>query len=1006
MARARELRGGPPDRLQGRFARNCGTLGCTACFGLKLCVMSQPESPLALARDIHSEVAEELCRDLGAGPGRDLGVLLGTAFPPLRPALSWQLKALERLERDGWRTHPRRETLVRRLMRAAGEMTDQEAVMAALRRATWAEKARIALREVLPPTLGGADVTVTAQELSDLAEAALEVALAEAMAHAARRFGDPIRADGKSSTLVVFGLGKLGGSELNAGSDVDIVAFYDTDEGGSSVTLHEHWTHVMRRAVATIETPTGDGFVWRVDLRLRPEGSRGPLVYSWTAAERYYETWGRLWERAALLRARPIAGDHDLGAAFAAEVVGPFVFRRKVDPSIATALAELVQRSRKELSADVERDLKLGPGGIREAEFFVQALQLIWGGRHQALRVQGSLVALERLRGQGLVSDREAKVITDAYLLLRRAEHAVQWRTGLQTHLLPKPGAERDALARVLGFGSEVDLQAALSSARSGVTELFASILPESPRPPPRYTLLLAELAEAGDALRRLVEQVFGEGEVAEHLLALARRPDSLLGVMTRERYPELADRVIDALVNCSDPEHAARYLRSFFSRFASPSPYFEPLASEPRVLSRLITVLASSAFVGDALIGRPDLADSVLFSERPISAAEARAAVVREVESFRHQLGDKSDPEETREEFIGALRRAKGKVMVEVAVADLAEELDIREVTYVLSELADETLEQAVRFEMGDKKGLAVIAVGKLGGREIGYGSDLDVLFIYDPAAAPEREDPAEFFTRRAQRIIRLVTLQHWAGPGYELDTRLRPSGSQGLLVTSLESFARYHRVQLHGAERPSNRPVVLSSGAAWERQALLRARACAGDVELGKKVIEVAQIAAYERGAPSAAEVDYLRTRMERELARERPGRYDLKMGRGGLFDIEFVVQWLQMRFGADPRVRTSDTLDALGALQSGDYVSRKAFDVLRDGYLFLRRLEQRIRIVHGSGSPVIDASGPGLDKLARRVGIRRSPHESEGPLLLEAYRDVTERVRATYLELMGVN
>jgi len=339
------------------------------------------------------------------------------------------------------------------------------------------------------------------------------------------------------------------------------------------------------------------------------------------------------------------------------------------------------------------------------------------------------------------------------------------------------------------------------------------------------------------------------------------------------------------------------------------------------------------------------------------------------------------------------------------VAVADLAGELDTRGVTRVLSGLAGKVLEEAVAFEMGTPaRGLAVIALGRLGAGDVGYGSDLDVLFIYDPRAAPPGSDPPEHFTRMAQRVVRLFCEPHAAGPGYDLDTRLRPSGSHGLLVTSLEAFARYHGVSL-GAETDTPRPQVLSSGAPWERQALLRARPVAGDMRLGEECVRIAHQAAYERGAASPDAVHALRLRMERELGRERGGRVDLKVGRGGLMDVEFAAQWLQMRYGRDPRVRTTDTVGALHALFAGGYLSRAHFETLRDGYVFLRRLEARIRVVHGKGTTFLDGAAAGTDTLARRMGIARTAQKAEGEALFEAYQDVTTEVRRAYLAVLGV-
>jgi glutamate-ammonia-ligase adenylyltransferase len=323
------------------------------------------------------------------------------------------------------------------------------------------------------------------------------------------------------------------------------------------------------------------------------------------------------------------------------------------------------------------------------------------------------------------------------------------------------------------------------------------------------------------------------------------------------------------------------------------------------------------------------------------------------------------------------------------------------REATRLLSRLADELVDRAVRFELGDPaKGFAVVAVGKLGGREIGYGSDLDVIFVFDPAAAPSEDEAAHHFSKVAQRVIRLISEPHPAGPGYELDTRLRPSGGAGMLVTSLEAFARYH-----GLGAMAGRPSVMSSGAAWERQALLRARFCGGDRQLGEAAVEIAHKAAYEGGAPAADGMHHMRMRMERELARERAGHYNIKLGRGGMLDIEFATQWLQMTHGNDPCVRTTDTAEALDMLLIADYLDRPSYEVFRDAYRFLRRLEQRMHVQSGRSDNVLDEHGKGIQQLARRMSFQSQGPVSAAEALLARYRSVTSEVRATYLRVLGL-
>lgn len=960
---------------------------------------NQPDL-LALARRIDAEATERALADLPRGAGRNIAALLAAAFPPLCPRTDWQHEVVERLARGHFRARSTREDLIDRVRTSAGDLRDSDGVRRGIRRAAWAEKARIALRELLPLEMGGAEIRVTARELSELADATLEVALAEACHYAAERYGPPLRSDGMPSEFVVLGMGKLGGFELNAGSDVDIVFFYDTDDGASRISLHEHWTRVARRVVSTIEDATPDGSVWRVDLRLRPEGSRGPLVNSLAAAERYYVTWGRLWERSAMLRARPSAGDLSLGERFRQQIGRPFVYRRDVDPAIATTLAELTERSRVELSIDPVRDLKLGRGGIREAEFFVQALQLVWGGRDENLRVTGTLLALSRLRAGGLVSDLEASQISSSYLLLRQVEHRVQWMTGLQTHLLPTPGPALERLARSLAYESGEQLVTTLDAARRRVRSLFESLMPTAPQPPSPYVPLLYALAEEDrGAIERLVAERFGSADIGDHLTALAKRPDGLLGELTIERFPTLAERLLDAIRESSDPELAAQQLRSFFGRFTNPGPYVSALGENERALQRLVTAFGASAFVGDAVASRPDLVDVVLFwGKSPIIPEQE---VLDELTGAFEGAPENLEGDERRERFLRGTRRAKRQVMIEVAVADLAGSVRNREATRLLSRLADELLDRAVRYELGDPpKGLAVIAVGKLGGREIGYGSDLDVLFVFDPAAAPSEDEAAHHFSKVAQRVIRLISEPHNAGPGYELDTRLRPSGGAGMLVTSLEAFARYH-----GLSAVAGRPSVMSSGAAWERQALLRARFCGGDRQLGDAAVEIAHRAAYEGGPPAAEGMHHIRMRMERELARERPGHYNIKLGRGGLLDIEFATQWLQMTHGNDPCVRTTDTAEALDMLLIADYLDRASYEIFRDAYRFLRRLEQRMHVQSGRSDNVLDEHGPGIQQLARRMSFQAQGPVSAAQALLARYRNVTSEVRATYLRVLGL-
>jgi glutamate-ammonia-ligase adenylyltransferase len=901
---------------------------------------------------------------------------------------------------------------IARTRRALLAEPDPDAFRRSLRRFATSEKMRIALQALLPSRLGGVDPMVCARRISDLAEFLIDVALEEARRTVFLRYGEPRHADGAVGRMTVLGMGKLGGRELNAGSDVDLVCFYDSDEctavgaDGRDSSAHAVWTKVVQRMTANLDEVTADGIVWRVDLRLRPEGSRGALVNSMAAAERYYETFGRLWERGAMLRARPVAGDNALGRAFM-EMLEPFIWRRRVDPEIANSMYTLVHRARVELSPEADLDLKLGPGGIREAEFFVQTLQLIWGGRDPQLRTRPTLRALARLLAAGLVTEREAHDVEQAYVALRRAEHGVQFSTGRQTHQLPAAGPERDHLARVLGFDGGNEMMRDVRGHTDRVASLFASLLPAGEVPVSPWEPAI-EALDRGDEHAFAVAMDEGwrwRGSESDHermhreLFALSRSPTSPMGPMSREQHRPMVAALLDAVLDAADPAQAATHLRSLFARVRQPAVYQKILLDDPSAMRRLITVLGGSAFVAEAIETRPDLVDLVLLSRQSVGPEDAVSEVERATAAARND--DEQDPFEAH---AGALRRAKLRITTAVALADLAEEIDTSQATTTLSALADASLESALRFVLGTAegetpRGLSILAMGKLGGREIGYGSDLDIIFLFDPASHPD--DPVAHYSKCARRIISLIGTPHHAGPGYELDTRLRPSGSQGLLVASVDAFARYHQ-----AGPGSGSPAGGAHAATWERLALLRARLAAGDPDLGKRAMAIAEEAAYEGGGDLGAlarDVDRLRQRMERELACERPGRYDIKFGRGGLVDIEFSVQLLQLRHGDNPAVRSSDTRCAIAALTEAGALSLEQAITLREGYIFLRRIEQRIRVVHADDGHLLEEDAAGLSSLARRLGIHAAPQASAAKILLESYAAMRDRIRGCYDDIV---
>jgi glutamate-ammonia-ligase adenylyltransferase len=808
-------------------------------------------------------------------------------------------------------------------------------LFAGLRRHRNAEYLRLGARE-----LGGFSPAETvARELSHLADACLDVACAHIRRELAERFGEP------DCRFVVMAMGKHGGEELNFSSDVDLLFVYERDQDGAP-SLHEFFSRLCERLSRAISDVTDDGYCFRVDLRLRPEGTRGPVCNSLAALESYYESWGRPWERQAWLKARPCAGDLALGEE-ALRMLEPFVWPRTAGPSAIADVHELMSRIRDELSEP--DDIKLGPGGIREIEFFVQALQLVHA-RVPSVRERGTLRALDKLLYAGLVSERERRTLADAYVFLRKVEHRLQLDSGRQTHALP---ADRSLLARRLGFADERAFLDALDGHRRAVAEIYATLgAPEAPGD-----------ARALEALDR------------EELELLRSRPQSPFATDT-----PLARLLLDEVAASPDPNLALRRLVDLAGKRGAAASIWR-LVEEHRPLARLVASLfGSSELLGKTLVAHPELLEPLVSAgqAQPIRAREDLAAIVQKVLQPLPL-----DDEEAR---LNALRRLKNEELLRIGLYDIAGTLEPADVEAQLSDLAEVMIAAALEiaaFAIYRKHGtpaatLAVVGLGKLGGREIGYASDLDVIFIYS-----EGIEHFELFSRLAQRLIRALDAHLDEGRLYEIDTRLRPSGRKGALVSSLDGFRAYHAREAQ----------------IWERQALIKARTVAGDRGLGAEIEALAERVVYEAPpqANMAEEIGRLRARMEHELANETRSRFNIKTGRGGLVDVEFLVQYLQLRDGPRlPSLRVRATQPALLALAREGLLPPDDAAILLDGYAFLRRLEQRLRIVQDRSIQELPAAPAQLDGLARRMGYRG---DGPGARLFADYRMHTERVRAVY-------
>jgi len=820
--------------------------------------------------------------------------------------------------------------------------------------------------------------TEVGRELSRLAEACFEAAIAHVGTELATRYGTPRYIDDagveREATLCVIGMGKLGGEELNFASDVDVIYAYSSDRGeAGALSLHEYFAKLCTQVTAALSEVTEDGVVFRVDLRLRPEGAKGAIANSLAQMERYYETFGRPWERQAWIKARVIAGDAALGAELM-QSLQPFVWPRHTSPTVIEEVYELNAKIKRELVRAREGfDIKNGDGGIREIEFFVQALQRIHAGRHPGLRVRGTLAALDALLFAGLVTDDEHLALWRAYRWLRHVEHVLQLDAGLQTQTVPH---DHEVLARRLGYASARAFDTDLARHTTEVARLFATLgdAPETHHPD-IAAILSGELSDA-DESAALVRLGFTDVSAARAELARARRrPGSPLSPAAIGRSARVGAQLIAELASSADPDQALRSLGDLIANRGENWSIWRLLDEQPAIARLLGSLLGASAYLGRTLVDTPELID-LLVSLGTTAPTRTVAQITADLTSRLATI----DPTDHESQWSTVAAIKNGHVL-RVGLADFAGALDPLAVDNELTAIAEACLQVAtdlIEQQLGKPAGaLAILGLGKLGGRELGYASDLDVVFIYtgdDDAISP--------FSRLCQRLLGALRQRTERGRLYEVDTRLRPSGSQGLLVSSLAAWRRYH------AERAQ----------LWEHQALIKLRPVAGDRALGGEVEAHARATVY--GPPRdprqvADQMIAMRNRIERELG----GPHDLKTSAGGVIDIEFAAQYLQLVHGhAHPELRTTSTPLALRAAGAAGIAPADVTRLLDEGYRFLRHIEHRLRVVHDQPIHRLPDSKPELDRLARRSSF------ADGGELLEHVERWRREIRAAYAFVLG--
>jgi glutamate-ammonia-ligase adenylyltransferase len=879
----------------------------------------------------------------------------GDLLPEL---LGADVGALETLARDPWLGAPKPTAL---LARAVDEETAGATTFADFKRRLRVARRREVLRMGVRE-LGWGTTAEVARELAAFADACLEASARFCDAELRRELGAPeLDEPGGSADdrprFVVMGMGKLGGEELNFSSDVDVCYFYSTDAGhahGGGASLHHYFSELSRRITAALDEATGEGIVFRVDLRLRPESRNGPLCNSLAAAERYYETFGRTWERQAWIRARPCAGDRALGDELLA-ILEPFVYPRSAGPGTLDEVRALRAQFRDPADAggslgpsDTGFDVKLGAGGIRDVELVVQTLQLLHGGKRPDIRERNTPRALPRLVVAGLLSDREARTLADAYRFWRQLEHRVMVATGAQRHRLPGDDDERARLAAGLGFADLATFDATVARERRAVEAIAATFADGGAGPLEEATRLLNPLLERATLERLLAEHGFREPEIAADALDLARA-----------RMP--AAFVAEAL-SSPDPDRALGHFRDVALN-GSPG-LLALLRGEPQLLRVLGGLFGTSDRLSELLIRHPAMWEPLLtgLGVRVRSADGLRGLLAAELEAPAPD-DRTSDVDVDEETPLRAVRRFAAQETLRVGLHDVAGSLDAGEVTGQLSLIAETCLGATIDLVMpalverlgAPRTGLTVLALGSLGAREMRYGSDLDLVFLYgDDGESSTGVGHQEWFGRASQRVIGALEAMLEEGRLYHVDTGLRPSGAQGLLVTSTRAFARYHEREAAG----------------WERVALLRARVVYSTEppERRAAIEDMLRTIAFDGAFDEPhfrAELRDMRNRVEQERGRVPPGSRHVRFDPGGVMDVEFLVALGQLRHRDDAGVRTTVTADVLDRLVALGWPA-----TLRDDHALLKRVALRLRLLHDRPQDVV--SPRDLAPLARTFGL----------------------------------
>ena len=813
---------------------------------------------------------------------------------------------------------------------------------------------RMLVRVAWMQALQQASTVQSLQQLSVLAEVLISRARDWVYQACCHDFGTPCNADGEAQPLLILGMGKLGGGELNFSSDIDLIFAWPengTTRGGRrELDNAQFFTRMGQRLIKVLDQPTMDGFVYRVDMRLRPFGDSGPLVMSFAALEDYYQEQGRDWERYAMVKARLMGDDQDRWSLELQQMLRPFVYRRYIDFSVIQSLRNMKGMiSREVRRRGLKNNIKLGAGGIRETEFIVQVFQLIRGGRERSLQLRALLPTLEAIKTLALLPAEQVDALREAYLFLRRLENLLQSLGDEQTQTLPEDALHRARLAWAMDCADWATLMTQLDSQMAAVRTIFDELIGEDTpdiddqRELAEFQVLWQDQLEDSE-LAPLVPQLSDDQRLSLHQTLEAFRQDisrRTIGPRGRQALDQLMPRLLSEVCLREDAAVTLSRVTPLLLGVLTRSTYLELLTEYHGALRHLIRLCAASPMVASQLARHPLLLDELL---EPATLYQPTATDAYRDELRQYLL---RIPTEDEEQQLEAVRQFKQAQHLRIAAADIAGTLPVMKVSDHLTWLAEAIIDSVVRqawtmmvqrygrpshLTSEHERGFAVLGYGKLGGWELGYSSDLDLVFLHDcPADAVtdgERSiDGRQFYLRLAQRIMHLFSTRTASGILYEVDARLRPSGAAGMLVSTFDAFDDYQR----------------NEAWTWEHQALVRARVVFGEAALGERFNAIRRaILSQSRSAEALqTEVREMREKMRTHLSNKHKGRWDIKTDAGGITDIEFIAQYLVLRYAAEqPELtRWSDNVRIFELMATYHKMAADEAEALTQAYVTLR-------------------------------------------------------------------